>query len=106
VLLHDPKPHPLLYVEEPENQLYPSLLGELSEEFDTYSKRGGQVMVSTHSPDFLNMVPLESLFLLSKQNGYTLVRRAADDQTLVNLVKEGDKPGELWRQRVFQDVDP
>ena len=33
VLLYDPKPHPLLAVEEPENQLYPELLVELAEEF-------------------------------------------------------------------------
>ena len=26
LLLHDPKPHPLVAVEEPENQLYPALL--------------------------------------------------------------------------------
>ena len=32
VLLYDPKPHPLLAVEEPENQLYPHLLWELAEE--------------------------------------------------------------------------
>lgn len=25
VLLHDPKPHPFLCIEEPENQLYPRL---------------------------------------------------------------------------------
>ncbi len=31
VLLHDPKPHPLLCIEEPENQLYPTLMGEPSE---------------------------------------------------------------------------
>ena len=29
VLLYDPKPHPLLCVEEPENQLYPTLMDEL-----------------------------------------------------------------------------
>ena len=33
VLLNDPKPYPLLAVEEPENQLYPELLPELAEEF-------------------------------------------------------------------------
>ena len=33
VLLYDPQPHPLLAVEEPENQLYPELLLELAEEF-------------------------------------------------------------------------
>ena len=33
ILLNDPKPFPLLAVEEPENQLYPELLPELAEEF-------------------------------------------------------------------------
>ncbi|NUO17235.1 MAG: AAA family ATPase, partial [Planctomycetaceae bacterium] len=32
LLLHDPSPHPLLCVEEPENQLYHELLGELVED--------------------------------------------------------------------------
>ena len=40
ILLFDPKPHPLLCVEEPENQLYPSLLRELAEEFASYAHRG------------------------------------------------------------------
>ena len=52
VLLYDPKPHPLLAVEEPENQLYPHLLWELAEEFRGYAQRGGQVFVSTHSRNF------------------------------------------------------
>lgn len=52
VLLYDPAPHPLLCVEEPENQLYPKLLWELAEEFRGYAERGGQVLVSTHSPIF------------------------------------------------------
>jgi predicted ATPase len=106
MLLHDPKPHPLLCVEEPENQLYPTLLSELSEEFEEYATRGGQVFVSTHSPDFLNMVPLESIFLLSKKDGYTSVRRAADDENLRSLVEQGDRPGALWRQRVIEGIDP
>ena len=42
VLLYDPKPHPLLCVEEPENQLYPKLMVELAEEFRLYSNRGGR----------------------------------------------------------------
>ena len=40
VLLYDPAPHPLLCVEEPENQLYPKLLQELAEEFRLYAKQG------------------------------------------------------------------
>ncbi len=49
---NDPKPHPLLCVEEPENYLYPELLAELAEEFRNYAKKGGQVFISTHSHDF------------------------------------------------------
>ena len=37
VLLYDPEPHPLLCVEEPENQLYPKLQPELAEEFRHYT---------------------------------------------------------------------
>ena len=64
ILLYDPNPHPLLCVEEPENQLYPRLLPELAEEFRAYSERGGQVFVSTHSPDFLNATQLQEVFWL------------------------------------------
>lgn len=44
LLLHDPQPHPLLCIEEPEKQLHPKLLHELSEEFRNYSENGGQVL--------------------------------------------------------------
>lgn len=106
VLLHDPKAHPLLCVEEPENQLYPDLLGDLAEEFAAYAKRGGQVFVSTHSPDFLNEVPLNSIFWLRKENGLTSVTRARDDKRLRAYVAGGDKPGSLWRQGAFTGANP
>ena len=76
ILLHDPNPHPLLCIEEPENQLYPKLLAELAEEFRAYSNKGGQVFVSTHSPDFLNATKLEEVFMLVKKDGYTSISRA------------------------------
>lgn len=98
VLLADPKPHPILCVEEPENQLYPELMGVLAEEFQQYAERGGQVFVSSHSPDFLNAVPLESIYWLEKENGETSVHRAVDAPLLVRLTKEGDLPGYLWNQ--------
>ncbi|NEP51062.1 MAG: AAA family ATPase [Moorea sp. SIO3C2] len=106
ILLFDPKPHPLLCVEEPENQLYPSLLHQLAEEFASYAHRGGQVFVSTHSPDFLNAVPLESIFWLTKEHGITKCSRAKDDPNLVNLVEAGDLPGYLWSQGWFEGVAP
>ena len=106
LLLHDPAPHPLLYVEEPENQLYPSLMAELSEEFRAYAERGGQVMVSSHSPDLLNHIQLEEIFWLKKCRGVTVIERAADNGLLVSLVKGGDLPGALWKQGLFDGVNP
>ena len=106
ILLFDPNPHPLLCVEEPENQLYPTLLKELAEEFAHYSDRGGQVFVSSHSPDFINAVPLASIFWLIKSQGITQIHRAADSEILKNLVAEGDLPGYLWNQGWFKGVAP
>lgn len=100
VLLNDPSPHQLLCVEEPENQLYPELLGELAEEFRAYADNG-QVMVSSHSPDFLNAARLEEVFFLVKKNGYTSILRAADDEQLRAYMENGDKMGYLWKQGFF-----
>jgi predicted ATPase len=106
-LLYDPKPHRLLCVEEPENQLYPRLLEELAEEFRDYARRGGQVMVSTHSPDFLNAVQLEEVFYLAKEGGYSVIKRALDDPQVSAYMQEAnDKMGELWKQNFFEGIWP
>lgn len=106
VLLYDPKPYPLLAIEEPENQLYPELLHELVEEFRDYARRGGQAFVSTHSPEFLNGVKLEEIYWLVKDHGFTTVRRASESELLRNLVAEGDLPGALWKQGLFEGAGP
>lgn len=103
LLLYDPSPHPLLCVEEPENQLYPDLMVSLAEEFRMYAERGGQVLISTHSPDFLNGVELDEVFWLTKKDGYTSVIRANKNQLLVDLYAEGDLTGALWKQGLFNE---
>ncbi len=106
VLLHDPRPHPLLCIEEPENQLYPKLLVELAEEFREYANRGGQVLISTHSPDFLNAANIDEVFWLVKEKGYTTIRRALDDDQIKTYMAEGDQMGYLWKQGFFTGADP
>lgn len=106
VLLHDPRPHPLLCVEEPENQLYPRLMKELAEEFRLYATRGGQVLVSTHSPDFLNAARLDEVCWLVKRQGGTEICRARDDAQISAYMAEGDQMGYLWKQGFFEGVDP
>lgn len=105
VLLHDPKPFPLLAVEEPENQLYPELLPELAEEFRDYARRGGQVFVSTHSPDFLNALQLDEIYCLKKEGGFTTITHASASENLRALVEAGDLPGYLWKQGLFEGLN-
>jgi predicted ATPase len=105
VLLNDPKPYPLLAVEEPENQLYPELLAELAEEFRSYAKRGGQVFISSHSPDFLNALTLDEIYCLRKQEGFTRITRAGDSENLRALFDAGDLPGYLWKQGLFEGLN-
>ena len=75
---------------------------ELLEEFRDYARRGGQVFVSTHSPDFLNGAKLDEIYWLVKENGFTTVRRASDSELLRILIQEGDVPGALWKQGLFK----
>lgn len=106
VLLNDPKPHPLLCIEEPENYLHPDLLIELAEEFREYANRGGQVFISSHSPDFVNALEVDELFWLNKDKGFTGIKRASDDNAITTLYNDGDKLGYLWKQGYFIGSGP
>ena len=105
VLLYDPKPFPLLAVEEPENQLYPDLLLELAEEFRDYARRGGQVFVTSHSPDLLDALKLDEIYCMRKDKGFTTISRSSDSENLRALVDAGDLPGYLWKQGLFEGVN-
>ena len=106
VLLNDPVKHPLLCVEEPENYLHPELLPELAEEFREYADKGGQVFISTHSPDFVNALQPDELFWLQKSNGATTIRKASEDATIKALYANGDKLGWLWREGYLKGSGP
>lgn len=106
LLLNDPVKYPLLCVEEPENYLHHELLNELAEEFREYAQGGGQVFVSTHSPDFVNSLQLDELYWLHKQNGSTIVKKASDDETLKLLYNSGDKLGWLWQEGYLKGSGP
>lgn len=96
LLLHDPNPHPLLCVEEPENQLYPELLREILEEFRLYAKKGGQVFITTHSPDLLNAAQGDEVYWLTKQHGITQVHRVSEYEHVNALLREGATMGFIW----------
>ncbi|MEG3023471.1 MAG: AAA family ATPase [Akkermansia sp.] len=100
-LLNAPLHPPLLCVEEPENQLYVELLFKLAEQFRLYAGEKGQVFVSTHSPDFLNALRPEEVFLISKKDGYSTISCLGDDSQIVQFCKDGDLLGYLWKEGLF-----
>lgn len=102
VLLNDPDPHPLICIEEPENYLHPQLLHTLAEEIREYSNRGGQVLVSTHSPDFVDACKLQEVFMLIKDKGHTRIVAATDDDLVRQLNEAGNELGYLWRTRQIE----
>lgn len=107
LLLHDPAPHPLLCIEEPENQLYHSLMGELVEELQEYSDRGqGQVFVSTHSPDVIDAAEPSQVFWFTKQGGVSTVHRASEYKEIVDQHEYGDHLGRMWRSGAFPEAHP
>lgn len=105
-VLYDPEPPQLVGIEEPENHLHPRLLPELAEECRTASART-QLMVTTHSPHFVNGLRPEELWVLYRdEQGYAQARRAADMQGIKEFVKEGALLGDLWMEGHFEVGDP
>jgi len=106
ILLNEPERHPLLCIEEPENYLHPALLRELTEELREYAEKGGQVFISTHSPELVNELEIDELFWMEKEKGYTNIRRASDSEEVCALVKAGDRLGYLWYQNYLKGSNP
>ncbi len=105
-VLYDPDPPQLIGIEEPENQLHPRLLPELAEECRAASART-QLMVTTHSPFFVNGLRTEELWVLYRdEQGYTQARRAADMRGVKEFMEQGAQLGHLWMEGHFDVGDP
>jgi predicted ATPase len=105
-VLYDPEPAPLIGIEEPENQLHPRLLPELAEECREASSRS-QLLVTTHSPHFVDSLRPEELWVLYRgSDGFAQVRRARDMDKVQAFVAEGAKLGDLWMEGYFEIGDP
>ena len=98
VLLHDPVPPPFIGIEEPENFLHPRLLPELAEECRAAVART-QLLVTTHSPFFLNALRADEVRVLWRDHsGYTHSERAIDQRGVPEFTGEGALIGDLWME--------
>jgi predicted ATPase len=105
-VLYDPDPPQLIGIEEPENHLHPRLLPELAEECREASART-QLMVTTHSPFFVNGLRPEELWVLYRdKSGYTQAKQAAKMKGIKEFMNEGALLGHLWTEGHFEVGDP
>ena len=79
-LLYDPEPPQLIGIEEPENYLHPRLLNGLVEECREASA-SSQLMITTHSPYFVNGLHAEEVWVLYRdEQGFTVCKRTSEMQ--------------------------
>ena len=105
-LLHDPDLPQLIGIEEPENQLHPRLLPELAEECRS-AAAASQLLVTTHSPFFVNPLRPEEVWVLYRtEQGFTQARRASEMRGIKEFMAEGALLGQLWMEGHFEVGDP
>lgn len=104
LLMEDPDPPPLIGIEEPENGLHHRLLATLANEFKAFASRsrGPQVLITTHSPYFVDALTPHEVWVLEKGgDGFSTLRRAADVPGVSALHQEGLPMGSLWFSQHF-----
>lgn len=106
ILLHGSHTYPFIGIEEPENFLHPNLLPILAEECRS-ALRSTQLLITTHSPFFLDgLDPKEVRILWRDNDGYTCVRRASDIEGIADQMDSGGMLGNLWTEGWFGVGDP
>lgn len=109
LMMEDPDPAPLIGIEEPENGLHHQLLALLASELKAFAAKakGPQVLVTTHSPHFVDaLTPAEVWILDKNSDGYSSLTRAADLPTVMSLYDEGVPMGSLWFSNHFGIGNP
>lgn len=105
-LLYAPAPPQLIGVEEPENYLHPRLLTGLAEEYREASALS-QLMITTHSPHFVNELHSDEVWVLYRdKDGFTVCKRTTDMRGVDEFMETGGKLGHLWMEGYFEFGDP
>ncbi len=79
----------LLIIEEPEAHLHPLAQKWLAKKLRSRAQEGLQILITTHSPEFLSIENLEGLVLVYKENGATRTRQLTRKDLSNSLIKLG-----------------
>lgn len=106
LLLEDPDPFPFIGIEEPENGLYHKVHFDLARAFRDHANKGDQtqLLVTTHSPQFVDALQPDEVWLVEKAtDGTVFPRRTSDIESVTSLVREGIPLGNVWFSNHFQE---
>ena len=95
-MFETPEKPSVLFVDEIENGLDPRTIGLLLSQIENvFADKSMQVVVTTHSPYFLDLVPLESIIVAEKNNEGSKYHFPKDEKSL-SAWKERFSPGKLY----------
>jgi predicted ATPase len=95
-MFNNPEPPSALFIDEVENGLDPRTIGLLLSEIENvFHEKSMQVVVTTHSPYFLDQVPLESIIVAEKDEIGSIYHIPKDEANLKNW-KDKFSPGKLY----------
>ena len=109
LLMEDPSPSPLIGIEEPENGLHHQLLMYLAQELKDFAahEHGPQVLVTTHSPNFVDALLPQEVWILDKEgDGFSTLTCAASIPGVLDLFAQGIPSGSLWYSNHFGIGNP
>ena len=107
-------PAPVLAIEEPELTINPGLLPLLHDQLEATAERT-QVIITTHSPDLLDLLDVDEVRVVRRDQGATTVGRVSEHQRDVvragllapgGLLRAGGFELEGQQQNLFDDVEP
>ena len=82
------------------------MLSGLAEECREASA-SSQLMITTHSPHFINELRAEEVWgLYRDEQGFTVCKRTSEMQGIKNFLEAGAKLGQLWMEGYFESGDP
>ncbi|OGK62593.1 hypothetical protein A2334_03540 [Candidatus Roizmanbacteria bacterium RIFOXYB2_FULL_38_10] len=97
--------HFILGIEEPEAHLHPLAQRWLAKNIENICENGAQVIITTHSPEFLNIENLSGFVKVYKENNLTKILQHSPKslvESCVNLGANSDKTSEKTILRYYR----
>lgn len=103
-VFRNPRPAPLVVIEEIENGLDPRTINLIVSEIRELVKdKKSQVIITTHSPYLLDLLHLSQVVFVERKDGNVVFNRPYDFEQLRSWSKEYT-PGEMYRKDLIQQI--